>query len=566
MVVVRFTATTDGSPLWVSGDTIPGFLLSENALLLVTTSGGLSVPSFNVSAGDGWILYAATKASGSAIPRYHKYVYSTGVWSHSDGDSTVLDGAAAGGSAVVNLGLDMSGDLAAAAIIRRILSDSEIENLAHSLNAWISAAPSAMWVLDQSTTGQTVADWTGRGSNQTTLTGSSVAASSAPIGYGAQVIDTIPKRTIPANVTPGVLSAPWTLPAPAISAGRTVAPSVVSAPWVLPAPEVFTIGDLPTLVEPNPVVATATVPAPTVQAFKNVNLTPAPVAATATVPTPLVSVPVNPGDDLTGPGQLSFNGYRIGGGTYIGLDTLDGADIALPGVDNGNVPNPNAHGSLPGRKLSQARIITFTGKLKAPRDMVQEVAEGLRDATPILEGDEEWPLAIQVLGTIYVGDGAVIRRHVDINQRYRLGFAPVILQWELSDPRLYSRQLVSAVIADGTVQSLANAGNAPTRPLIRIPGPSDRPLLTADRLDNLGQIAETRVLEFDLQVEAGETLIIDVKRGTAAIGDDSKMKFLTGASLSVPDFTLSRGFTDVSYQTVPGGAPPATVLWRHAHI
>lgn len=152
--------------------------------------------TFDVLVADGWQLLACTKTTGSTTPRFHRYVYSTGTWTHTDATTgSAADNSTPGGSGRVVLGEwegddDLGGDLAVAgAWSNRALSDAEVEHLAFSLAAWHSTAPTALWVLDQSATSQAVIDLTGNGSNQTSITGTAVATASLPVfSYGHDVL------------------------------------------------------------------------------------------------------------------------------------------------------------------------------------------------------------------------------------------------------------------------------------------------------------------------------------------------------------------------------------------
>lgn len=344
----------------------------------------------------------------------------------------------------------------------------------------------------------------------------------------------------------------------------TVDLPVVAMALAVPAPTVIAGGAV-TVNLPAVALALA-VPAPAVQASQTVQLPT--IAMVWDVPDPVVSVPINPGDDLDGPGQLSLNGFRLGSGTPYRLEELIGADIDLPGVDNGNVPNPSSHGAMSGRKLSQPRIITASFNVVEQRSkaLFREVMEAFRDNTPIAEGDEELDFALEVLDEIYVTRGAVTRRSAPIDVRYQLaGVAKAVLQIECSDPRLYKRQLNSATIADGSTVDVFHAGNTSTKPLIRCEGPAVGPLLEIARTLADGT-EDVKVVEFDIEIEAGQTLIIDVKRESAEIDGVSQMRYLTGASIGVPDFVLGRGASSITYETTNGDAPAAVVLWSHAYL
>jgi hypothetical protein len=282
-----------------------------------------------------------------------------------------------------------------------------------------------------------------------------------------------------------------------------------------------------------------------------------------------VLVPINPGDDLTGPGQLSLNGFKMGDGTPYRITEIVGADIDLPGVDNGNVANPSSHGAMSGRKLSQPRIITTSFRIIVDEDQMRQVMEDFRDNTPIADADEELPLAIQVMDVIYVTSGAVVRRSAPIDWQYLNGRATAVLQVECSDPRLYARQLASAEVPDGGSIEVFHAGNTTTRPTLRCRGPAVKPRLQISRRLSDGTL-DVRVLEFDLTLGMADQLVIDVANGTASITIDgvetSQMRYLTGASVGVPDFVLGRGTSEIAYTTTGGDAPNAVALWRHAYL
>ena len=168
-----------------------GLEISDNAdgNHLYYQSNGVAVrSSFSVVNADNWVLLVAGKATGTATPRMHMYVYDTGTWTHQDATSTI--GNTTGTCTTMRhgeweAGDYLGGDLAwSAAWLARNLTDAEVEQLAHSLTSIVSMAPTAMWVFDQQATTQAVADLTGGGANQTSTTGTSVSASSAPVGYG----------------------------------------------------------------------------------------------------------------------------------------------------------------------------------------------------------------------------------------------------------------------------------------------------------------------------------------------------------------------------------------------
>ena len=363
--------------------------------------------------------------------------------------------------------------------------------------------------------------------------------------------------------TPSPVEAPWSVPTPAVSAGASIAPGPIIAPWSVPTPDVTTAGAPPTIAAPSPVVASWSVPTPAVRVDINVHASP--IIAAWAVPEPAVTVPVNPGDDLDGPGQMSLSGFKLGGGTIYGLDELTGIDIDMPPVDNGNVNNPSSDGAQSGRKLAQPRIITASFKVKATRALMREAMEDFRDNTPLPDSDEEYDFAVQVLDRIYVTRGAVIARSAPVNKQYPLGFAKAVLQIVCSDPRLYSEGLANATIPDGGTVEVFNLGNRKTRPLVRVPGPSNTPRLEVFRTLADGT-EDLRVLEFNTIVPDGQQLTVDVARGTAELGDGTSLTRYLAGSVALPSWVLGRGVSEISYETADGTAPPAVALWRHAWL
>jgi hypothetical protein len=161
--------------------------------LQVQVGSTFRLSTFSVTAAEGYVLLAGGKASGITTPRVHKYVYGTDTWTHQDASGTAGNPASSAGG-TVRWGLwetadDFDGDVAATAIFDRNLTDAEVEQMAHSLAIWHGMGPVGMWVFDQSATGQSVVDLTGNGANQSSLTGTAVAAVSVPIlSYGHDVL------------------------------------------------------------------------------------------------------------------------------------------------------------------------------------------------------------------------------------------------------------------------------------------------------------------------------------------------------------------------------------------
>jgi len=166
-------------------------LSAGNAIDFNANMASGSASSFTVQTTDGQVLLAVTKATGTVTPRMHKYVYSSDTWTHSAGSLTVAN--PSGTAASVRFAqwetTDFyQGDLVAAGMWNRDLTDTEVEQLAMSLTGWHAVTPAALWVFDQQATGQTVPDLTGGGANQNAITGTTVASTSPVVwSYGHDV-------------------------------------------------------------------------------------------------------------------------------------------------------------------------------------------------------------------------------------------------------------------------------------------------------------------------------------------------------------------------------------------
>ncbi|MEO3860861.1 hypothetical protein [Acrocarpospora sp. B8E8] len=436
------------------------------------------------------------------------------------------------------------------------LTQAELERESWSYTPARTTGLTAWYPFDRVST----VDYSGVGS---TLSGGSGAATEdgPPIAWRQGRRRLYIPTSVDVEATPVAILAPWSMPAPAASAGASTAPGVIEAPWSMPAPVAEVFEGLPTVAEPGVILAPWSMPAPVADAFSNATAAPGPILAPWTLPAPSVLVPIVPGDQITAAGQIEWNGFLLGRDTPYGLGNLEGW-YDLPALDNGNVAHPTRHGAESGRDLSQERIVTYSGLTKGPRAQWEETVEDLILATGVGEDDTEYPLAIRLLDHIYTGMGKVTRRAVPVDKHFRLGHSRIVVQWTLSDPRLLSK-LNSAVIPDGETQTLLNAGNTATSPLIRIPGPSVIPQILVEPLLN-GEVVDERLIEVDLTVADGENLIIDVKLGTISIGDVDHLDKLTGTSTSVPDLVFPAGQVRVSYTSEEGDAPPATVLWKHA--
>lgn len=147
-----------------------------------------------IQVSNNWVVLACTKAAGTVAPVFHSYVYDTNTWTHETAGSTLVDGSSPGAGGTVRFGDWQGGDrahsrLKVAAVYTRVLSNLEIENLAHSLVHWHAAVPAGLWLFDQSNVAQPIVDLSGGGAHETSRSGTSIATSNlGGFSYGASPI------------------------------------------------------------------------------------------------------------------------------------------------------------------------------------------------------------------------------------------------------------------------------------------------------------------------------------------------------------------------------------------
>lgn len=165
-----------------------------------TSVGTLYAPTITIPSTESYVAVAVSKVSGVTAPRFHKYVYATGVASHENAGATAADGVAIGAGGTMRLSGNNNGAASgtshtpgiyvAAAMFDRVLSDSEFESAAQSLSALKALAPNwGLWVFDHAITGQS--DEFFIGSTYSTLpvsngvsSATSITSEGPPFGYG----------------------------------------------------------------------------------------------------------------------------------------------------------------------------------------------------------------------------------------------------------------------------------------------------------------------------------------------------------------------------------------------
>lgn len=273
------------------------------------------------------------------------------------------------------------------------------------------------------------------------------------------------------------------------------------------------------------------------------------------------SVPVLPGDNITGSYQIEFNGTLFGGygNIYqVVAGSVEGWDD-LPGMDSANVSRPSWHGSWPGRMLAQERQVTATIAINVgdDDDFAGAVATLRRLLAPPV-GETGAPLVISTRDEILMVPEAVVDTRTMPMGAYHAGWVPVAVRWICADPRRYNVVRSGLDIPPGATVEIDNAGNVASHPLLRIDGPVVNPELANTTLD--------RTLSFLLTLADGERLTIDTDAGNATVAGESVLSTLTGTSAPVGDFVLERGTNAISFAADSGGAAGMVALYRDSWL
>jgi hypothetical protein len=295
---------------------------------------------------------------------------------------------------------------------------------------------------------------------------------------------------------------------------------------------------------------------------------------------------VSAGELITAAGQLQFRDLLLGMTTNYNLTKLVGWED-LPPVDIGSRLKPRSHGADPGLVIAQGHTITATFDIDPLTAGGTAAARSfLRGQTGIPAGALQEPIAVCLdPGVVKIRYGQLKARNIPIGLGYEIAIRDAVLQWECSDPRLYSSALRSVlvklpiadvgsgsgaypqnyafayagVIAGGGPQPATNAGNAPTPPVYTITGPATAPAITINDADG------SRRIVFNLQLAEGEQLVIDVLNRTVTLGGGaSRYGFSSG--VPIENLSLLPGTSTISLDGTGNTSTSLTVAFRDADI
>lgn len=289
------------------------------------------------------------------------------------------------------------------------------------------------------------------------------------------------------------------------------------------------------------------------------------------------------GDNITGDGQLEFNGYVLGDNNKTFMDQITGWDD-LPGVDSGNTARSNSHGAWVGKKLANQRIITWSGRFSPPDPNTwADELRALRTAFSLPIDTEELPLVIQSIGEKKLVFGSVVQRSIPMDRAYGYFGANVSIQFECSDPRRYSLGENSwtlelpPVVSVGLTYPLSyplyygeevtsssgtlfNDGDIVTPLTMTFYGPVTNPSLL--------NLTHGTKMEFEINLAADEYLEVDTRTGTVLLnGIADRLYTRTSTSSPLMSFGLLPGDNEMQITASSWNSPASVgISWRDATL
>lgn len=282
------------------------------------------------------------------------------------------------------------------------------------------------------------------------------------------------------------------------------------------------------------------------------------------------------GDTVTQDWDIEFGGLAIGDTTAYAVALIEGLADA-PAVRSGDQTQMRTIGLSPGDDFAAGRTITVSLEI----DHVNNSGAFTALANALRPGPAEQPLVMQipeVAGGAKIRVGARFRRRsAPINLEWLYDLPVVVVEFDCTDPRIYADTptilsgLTLAAATGGLTWPLTwpldwgtfssgaftatNSGGEPTGLTFTFSGP-----LTTPRVEN---ITQSRTIEFDLALAAGDTLVVDTRARTVLLnGTASRSGSLTATSSW---FLLGSG-TETLRFAAAAGTGTLTAEWRSAWI
>jgi hypothetical protein len=272
--------------------------------------------------------------------------------------------------------------------------------------------------------------------------------------------------------------------------------------------------------------------------------------------------------------HYAYNGAEWGDETNLDVISVEGLDA--PPVRTSDQDLPGADGTQPGMDRLGPRSVVFECEwFEADAATLFADAQVLARATA--RRDNELPLVFQLDESLPIMrmNGRFRRRNSQLTWLHGLGQAPVIMQFDCSDPLVYSDELQAAITVPAT-QSIGwefpreypraygtpatggwlqatNEGSAPTSWIARVVGPCIGPSVL---------LGPNRV-RWDGELAVGDTLVLDAHPARLLATVNGTSNRYVNIDDQTTWFSLAPGENEVRFQS-DDNEGQLTFEWRHA--
>lgn len=271
------------------------------------------------------------------------------------------------------------------------------------------------------------------------------------------------------------------------------------------------------------------------------------------------------GDLITRDGQYEFSNLLFNNGDWLQVESIEGLFDLPPTKSSGDSEMVNEHGERLGRDLLQSKEIIMVIGVSANTDgdlylRKRAVSQAFQPRSDLL------PLVYQMAGTGKLYIPVRPRRLNGFQLNYsvamtRISRAAALLK--APDPRIlsFNESTQPIQIASGATSAQADitmGGNFRDGawPILEIAGPATNPRITNN--------VSGRTIRIDNVIEAGQTLIVDVKARTVTKGGIDAFSSVRNDNQW---WTLLPGTQTISWTRAdsPANTATLTVRWRNSY-
>lgn len=286
------------------------------------------------------------------------------------------------------------------------------------------------------------------------------------------------------------------------------------------------------------------------------------------------------GDLITSDWEMEVNGVLLGGETAFSISQITGL-LDIPDISSGDQARLRRHGLHPGDDFMGGRSVSIDFEVYADTSSdFSSAITSIMEAT--VPGQPEVALAFQLPGVAGGGKRVLYcrprRRNIPIGERFFHRVPTASVQFDATDPRIYSASLSTATTSVATSSGgltfdhtgnftfgsggesgsivAVNSGTFDTGVTFRIDGPCTSPFIENQTTGD--------VLELDLTIAEGDYVLLNSEARTVFLnGTASRYSSLTTASKW---FSLAPGNNSLVFRASTSSGATLSTSWRSAWI